>query len=106
MLLLHYLNEMYYSSSIIYEFSHGTEPKCSDNRSVRIIEVRIIEVGLYCDVVNNIVATIQLKTTLYLSYILFLHQIVATALRPLSTTASLVYENCLHSVWVHGTPDS
>ena len=26
---------------------HGTEAKCSDNRGVRITEVRIIGVGLY-----------------------------------------------------------
>ena len=32
---------------IKYEFNHGTEAKCSDNRGVRIIEVQIIEVGLY-----------------------------------------------------------
>ena len=47
MLLFHYLDEMYYSSIIIYEFIHGTKPKCSDNRGVQIIEVWIIEVGLY-----------------------------------------------------------
>ena len=31
----------------MYEFMHETETKCSDNRGVRIIEVRIIEVALY-----------------------------------------------------------
>ena len=30
---------------------HGTEAKCSDNRGVRIIEVRIIKVALYCSAV-------------------------------------------------------
>ena len=42
MVLFHYRPEMYYSSLIIYEFIHTTEPKCLDNRGVRIIEV-----GLY-----------------------------------------------------------
>ena len=35
------------SLSWIYEFMHGTWTTCSDNRGVRIIEVRIIEVGVY-----------------------------------------------------------
>ena len=37
--IIHYLSK--------YAFMHGTEAKCLDNRGVRIIEVRIIGVGLY-----------------------------------------------------------